>query len=206
MIKRITATFVLNQQEQQLINSLIPFQPGIWNALSVDSIKTNIHSQLIIIQKNNCCYCGLKVNEGGRAEIEHIANKGGIKRPAYIEFVFTKENLAISCQFCNSSSKKGQVDILDNVDLTNYSNCTFKIVHPYFDNPNLHYHWTKGKYKILISSISNKGKVSIDLFGLDSESHTLARAKQAMFEEKLSKFKNREKIRKRIIEILNFKI
>jgi uncharacterized protein (TIGR02646 family) len=205
MIKAVPSTYNLTQQEQNLINSLIPFQPGIWNSSAVVNVKTEIHNQLLLIQKNNCCYCGLKVNEGGRAEIEHIANKGGLKRPAYIEFVFTKENLAIICQFCNSSSKKGQVDILDFVDLTNYRNCTFKIVHPYFDNPDLHYSWTKGKYKVLISSTSTKGIKSIDLFGLDSEAHTLARAKQAMFEEKLSKYTQREQIKNRIAEIFKFK-
>src|SRR5690606_18225498 len=134
MIKQISATYNLTLQEQNLINSLIPFQAGIWDSSIVSALKTQINNQLLAIQDNNCCYCGLKVNEGGRAEIEHIANKGGLKRPAYIEFVFTKENLAIVCQFCNSSSKKGQTDILDLVDLTNYQNCTFKIVHPYFDN------------------------------------------------------------------------
>jgi uncharacterized protein (TIGR02646 family) len=206
MINRITATFKLTLQEQLFINSLIPFQPGIWNNQSIFDIKANIHSQLLKIQNDNCCYCGLKVNEGGRAEIEHIANKGGPKRPAYIEFVFTEENLAIACQFCNSSSKKGQVDILDYIDLSNYNSCTIKIVHPYFDNPDLHYRWSKGDYKILISYISLKGKESIKLFQLDSEAHTLARAKQAMYEEKLAKYKNREKIRQRVLEILKFKI
>jgi uncharacterized protein (TIGR02646 family) len=205
MINQIPSTYNLSIQEQNLIDLLIPFQPGIWDSSTVKDVKAEIHKQLLIIQNSNCCYCGLKVNEGGRAEIEHIANKGGTKRPAYTEFVFTKENLAIICQFCNSSSKKGQEDILDNVDLTNYNNCTFKIVHPYFDNPDSHYTWTKGRYKILISSISTQGNKSIELFGLDSESHTLARAKQAMFENKLSKYNQRIQIRNRIAEIFSFK-
>lgn len=124
MIKQITTTYKLTQQDQNFINSLSPFQPGIWRSSTVKDIKIEIHNQLLVIQDYNCCYCGLKVNEGGRAEIEHIANKGGLIRPAYVEFVFTKKNLAIVCQFCNSSSKKGQEDILDNIDLTNYDNCT----------------------------------------------------------------------------------
>jgi uncharacterized protein (TIGR02646 family) len=205
MIKQIISTYNLTVAEHNLINSLFPFQPGAWSNSTIQAVKTVIHNQLLIIQDYNCCYCGLKVNEGGRAEIEHIANKGGTKRPAYIEFVFTKENLAIVCQFCNSSSKKGQEDILNNVDLTNYNNCTFKIVHPYFDNPNSHFNWSKGKYKILISSITEKGKKSISLFGLDTEAHTLARAKQAMFEKKLSNYTKRKEIKKRVIDILKFK-
>ena len=205
MINKINSTYNLNNTQQNFLNSLIPFQPGIWDSSTVSHIKDEIHNQLLNIQNNNCCYCGLKVNEGGRAEIEHIANKGGKKKPAYIEFVFTKENLAIICQFCNSSSKKGQTDIMDSIDLTNYQNCTFKIVHPYFDDPNLHYSWSNGKYEILISSISAKGRKSIDLFGLDSEAHTLARAKQKMFESKLAKYKKRNEILNRIKSILTFK-
>jgi uncharacterized protein (TIGR02646 family) len=202
MIKQITRTYNLSSTEQNTLKSLSPFQPGVWDSSIVKDIKTKIHNQLLTIQDNNCCYCGLKVNEGGRAEIEHIANKGGKKKPAYTEFVFTKKNLAIVCQFCNSSSKKGQVDTLDNVDLTNYDNCTFKIVHPYFDNPNLHYSWSKGTYKILISHISDEGEESIKLFGLDSEAHTMARAKQVMFEEKLSKYNKRQEIKNRVMNIL----
>lgn len=205
MIKQITSTFTLTQLQQDVIDSLTPFAPGIWNDPRVANIKGEIHQQLLINQANNCCYCGLKVNEGGRAEIEHIANKGGAVRPAYVAFVFTKENLAIACQFCNSSSKKGQQDIMDNVDLTNYRNCTFKIVHPYFDNPDHHYKWSNGNFKILISANSAKGAKSISLFGLDQESHTLARAKQKMFEKKLSQFNQSEKIKNRIAEIFRFR-
>lgn len=202
MIKQITRTFTLSSAEENTLKSLTPFSPGIWDSTRVKDIKENIHNQLIIIQNYNCCYCGLKVNEGGRAELEHIANKGGKQRPVYNEFVFTKKNLAIICQFCNSSSKKGQQDVLDNVDLTNYDNCTFKIVHPYFDNPDLHYSWSTGKYKILISHISNKGEKSIKLFGLDSEAHTMARAKQKMFEDKLSRYNRIEEIKARVKDVV----
>ena len=205
MIKQITSTFSLTPAEQALIDSLHPFPPGIWTDARVADVKKEIHRQLLAIQSHNCCYCGLKVNEGGRAEIEHIANKGGKKKPAYTEFVFTKKNLAIICQFCNSSSKKGQEDITLNIDPANYDNCTFKIVHPYFDDPNLHYEWSAGKFEILISSISVKGKKSIKLFGLDSEAHTLARAKQAMFEKKLAKYRHQQAIKKRIAEIFSFR-
>ncbi|WP_281234840.1 hypothetical protein [Flavobacterium gelatinilyticum] len=205
MIKQLTSTYMLTAGDQAVIDGLIPFPAGIWNDGRVSAIKQEIHRQLLIIQNNNCCYCGLKVNEAGRAEVEHIANKGGLKRPAYVEFVFTKENLAIACQFCNSSSKKGQEDIMLNVDLANYSKCTFKIVHPYFDDPGLHYKWSNGKFKILISSSSPEGIKSIRLFGLDSEAHTLARAKQVMFEKKLERYTKRIQIQNRIADIFKFR-
>lgn len=205
MIQQIAKTYQLSLAQNQLLQSLMPFQPGAWDRTDVETIKEEIHKQLLIIQNNNCCYCGLKVNEGGRAEIDHIAKKGGPKRPAYLEFVFTPKNLAIACQYCNSSSKKGQEDVLSYVDLSNYDNCTFKIVHPYKHNPQNHYSWSKGRYKILISALSKEATYSISLFELDSEAHTLARAKQVMFEKKLAKYNQRQAIKERVLNILKFK-
>jgi uncharacterized protein (TIGR02646 family) len=205
MISQIPKTYQLTAAQNAFLQSLYPFNPGDWDRDDVKAIKNEIHRQLLTIQNNNCCYCGLKVNEGGRAEVDHIAKKGGKKRPAYTDFIFTPKNLAISCQYCNSSSKKGQEDVLDHADLTNYGNCTFKIVHPYNDIPQKHFNWTKGKFKILISGSSKEGKYSISLFELDSEAHTLARAKQVLFERKLAKYNQRIAIKQRVLTILKFK-
>lgn len=205
MISQITSTFKLLPAQDSFLLTHVPLKPGAWDRSDVEDIKNEIHKQLLLIQKNNCCYCGLKVNEGGRAEIDHIAKKGGAKRPAYTEFIFTPKNLAIACQYCNSSSKKGQDDVLAHVDLANYENCTFKIVHPYMHNPQKHYKWTKGKYKILISSITDEAKYSIELFELDSEAHTMARAKQVMFETKLARYNQRQAIKQRVLNIIKFR-
>lgn len=205
MISQIPNTYQLTPAQNILLQALVPFQPGAWDRDDVKAIKNEIHRQLLVLQNNNCCYCGLKVNEGGRAEVDHIAKKGGKKRPAYTEFIFTPRNLAISCQYCNSSSKKGQEDVLDHVDLANYANCTFKIVHPYNHNPQNHYSWSTGVYKILISGTSNEGRFSISLFELDSEAHTLARAKQVMFEKRLARYTQRQAIKQRVLNILRFR-
>lgn len=205
MINRINQTFQLNIVQQQYLNTFLPFTAGLWDNRNLSHIKNDIHNQLLLIQDHKCAFCGLKVNEGGRAELDHIAKKGGLKRPAYIEFTFTPHNLVICCQYCNSSSKKGQTDVLSNIDLTNYNNCIFKLVHPYFDNPTNHYNWSTGEFEILISSTSPKGTFSIDLFDLASEAHTSARAKQIMFEKKLAKYNNRQQIKQRVLEILQFK-
>lgn len=206
MIEKINQTFILNTEEQQLLDSHLPFQPGVWDNRNLKVIKDVIHDQLLIIQKNKCAYCGLIVNETGRAELDHIAKKGGIKRPAYVEFTFTNYNLVISCQYCNSSSKKGQEDVLSSIDINAYHNCTFKIVHPYFDNPQHHYQWSKGEFEILISSITNKGKYSINLFDLASVAHTQARAKEAMYTKRIRQYHNRNYIKQRVLDILLFRI
>ena len=205
MISQILNNYHLQPTQDLLLQSLVPLQPGDWDRSDVKAIKTEIHNQLLVIQSHNCCYCGLKVNEGGRAEIDHIAKKGGPKRPAYTEFIFIPNNLALACQYCNSSSKKGQDDVLSYADLSNYANCTFKIVHPYLHNPQNHYSWSKGKYKILISAITNEARYSISLFELDSEAHTLARAKQVMFETKLAQYTHRQVIKQRVLSILKFR-
>ena len=65
-------------------------------------IKKSVKDQLMIYQNSNCVYCGLKLDETSREEIEHIA-----PRHLYPEFEYVTKNLAMSCQYCNSSSKKG---------------------------------------------------------------------------------------------------
>lgn len=206
MINKINRNFILSAEQQRHLNSHIPFTPGLWDNRNLNLIKGEIHNQLLIIQNNCCAFCGLKVNEGGRSELDHIAKKGGTKRPAYTQYIFTPNNLVIACQYCNSSSKKGQVDVLETVDLINYNNCTFKIVHPYFDEPNLHYTFSTGEFKILISATSPKGTYSIKLFELNSESHTTARAKQIMYEKKLEKYQNSQRLKQRVLDILSFRI
>jgi len=204
MISQIIQNYTLTPAQDQILQALLPWDATTWSHANVNLIKETINTQLLTIQGSNCCYCGLRVNETGRGEVDHIAKKGGPKRPAYVEFTFTPNNLAIACQYCNSSSKKGQEDVLDHVDLTNYNNCTFKIVHPYFDNPGNHYQWSHGRFRILITGLSKEAKFSIQLFELDSEAHTMARAKQEMFERKLRQYQNYQAIKQRIISILNF--
>ena len=62
--------------------------------------------------------------------------------------------------------------------------CTFKIVHPYFDDPKEHYKWVQSKQCILIQSNNNseKAKTSIRLFGLDSIYHSEERANKNLIE------------------------
>ncbi|MCL6294911.1 hypothetical protein [Jejuia spongiicola] len=155
------------------------------NTQMVNSIKNSIKSQLDILQSKKCCYCGLDLYETSRAEIEHIAPKAS-RINDYPEFTFEKENLALVCGFCNGSSKKGEKDIVLNRNNI-YSNCTFKIVHPYFDNPNHHYEWINNSTQILIRHRTRKGQFSILLFGLNTETHSNARGKQRIYEKKVKR-------------------
>jgi uncharacterized protein (TIGR02646 family) len=205
MIPQLKRIFSLTRAEEDLIDALKPFNGKSWNDSSVEAVKEEILRQLLVHQNHNCCYCGLKVNETGRGEIDHILKKGGPVRPSYVQYIFTPYNLAVSCQYCNSSSKKGQLDIVDFYDPVNYNACTFTIVHPYFHDPVQHYRWTSGPLKILITGISAQGLESIRIFALDNEPQAMARAKQAVFEQRQRRLHLPAVIRARISSILSFK-
>lgn len=205
MIPRLTRTFSLLPADQALIDALIPFNGNSWKNGTIEPVKEEILTQLLEFQNNNCCYCGLKVNETGRGELDHILKKGGPKRPAYLQYVFTPFNLAVSCQYCNSSSKKGQEDVIDHPDPVNYHLCTFTIVHPYYDNPEIHYAWTNGRFEILIRGLTPKAHNSIRIFELDQESQTTARAKQIRFERDRARYNLRQDVIDRIKRIVLFK-
>lgn len=143
------------------------------------AIKESIKKQLLLWQNNKCVYCGLKLGGTSREEIEHIA-----PRHLYPEFEYTTKNLALSCQFCNSSSKKGRKNT---IELKNayYNMCTFTIVHPYYDDVD-HYFESKGAIISICSGLTKseevKAKNTIDMFGLCESYHVEERAKQILWE------------------------
>ncbi|MCF1713324.1 hypothetical protein L0U88_01620 [Flavihumibacter sp. RY-1] len=190
MINQIHNALVLTQQQEtHLAGIVVNRRPAEWdktNAIMTD-IKGSILSQLDGFQKQKCCYCGLQLWETSRGEIDHIAPKGARPR-AYPEFTFEKKNLVLSCEYCNGSSKKGQTDIVFRYN-TNYSDCEFKIVHPYFDNPYSHYEWVNTRTQIQLRHKTWKGKYSILLFQLDTIGQANARGKQRIYEKKLNNIK-----------------
>lgn len=94
----------------------------------------------------------------------------------------------MSCQFCNSSSKKG---MRDTIELKNayYNKCIFKIVHPYFDNVD-HYFESEGAIIRICSGLTRseevKAKNTINMFGLCESTHVEERAKQILWEKLMS--------------------
>ncbi len=92
--------------------------------------------------------------------------------------------MTLSCHLCNGPEKKGLKETIK-VKKKLYSNCSFLIVHPYFDDPNIHFEWTDHNVEILIQVRNNspQGLFSINLFGLDSPTMNEFRAKDVRFEE-----------------------
>ena len=165
----------------------IPLTGGEWTTINtplMKEYKKTLRNQLSIYQNDECAFCGLKLNETGKAELEHIAPKGGKKRPKYVQYTFTTYNLVLACSLCNSPIKKGSKDTIDNFDKTNknYRQNNFNIYHPYFDDPNEHFEYRNEKNVNIIIGISKKGIHSIDVFDLNSEAHCIARAKNLLYE------------------------
>lgn len=203
MINQIANIFTLSaQQENHLAGIPNAQKPAEWERSTVmmNGIKVSVTNQLDTIQKEKCCYCGLQLWETGRGEIDHIAPKAS-RKMAFPEFTFTKQNLALACEYCNGSSKKGETNTVFRYN-ANYANCEFKIVHPYFDDPNVHYEWINERTKIVIRHKTWKGKYSIILFGLHEQAN--ARAKQRIYEKRINRFRTVQNIYSRFKQIISF--
>ena len=207
MFNKINSEFQLDTTQETHLSSIPDInKPREWdkNNNIINGIKRSITDQLNITQNGKCCYCGLPLWETSRGEIEHIAPKKA--RPkSYPEFTFTKKNLALACEYCNGSSKKGQKDIVSKYDV-NYDNCEFELVHPYFDDPNLHYEWVNNETQIQVRHKTSKGKYSIMLFGLDQPAMSNARAKQKIYEREVSKIVKRKRYYDLFKRIVKFKL
>lgn len=205
MINQLTQTFTLTQEHQNHLATIMPFNRKAWEngANPIPQIRESIKNQLKGFQNGKCCFCGLNYDETGQSQVEHIAPKKA--RPnEYPEFSFHPQNLAIACQLCNSSTMKGQYNSIDvpNVD---YAQCTFRIVHPYLDDHTLHYKWSYGALRILITGISDKARESIRLFKLAEEHRTTSRAKQKNYEALVAQYNIPQNTISRIDEALNYR-
>ncbi len=188
MIKKLAHAPYVNKLLKKKLRRLRPFKGGEWELKTKEVIafKNTIKKQLNIIQNEKCAYCGFTLYVTSDSQIEHIAPKGGSKRPKYVNFSFLRFNLVLSCVFCNGFYKKGTFDTVVKEDI-NYRKCVFKIVHPYFDDPTDHYNWVSNLDMILIKAVSEKAKNSITIFELDSLRHSQERAKNHIMEELKSK-------------------
>lgn len=187
MIKQIKIKPKFRKEVKCYIRSLAPYKGGEWSSINTNlmkEFKSTLKKQLLQYQENECAYCGLKLGETGKTEIEHIAPKGGKNDPKYVQYMFTTCNLVLACNLCNSPLKKGTKNTINNFDENNknYRKNDFNIYHPYFDNPNDHFEFGYGIDQIIIRGKSDKGQHSIEMFDLDSEAQCTARAKKSLYE------------------------
>lgn len=182
----------INDIDSTLLSSLKKHYsiPGGWDSTDADVVdfKDIMKVRLQQNQLNKCAYCELPL--GTRSpEIEHIAPKGGVKRPKHTECIFLPMNLVYSCRRCNSPQCKGQRDVvLSKNGSADYSQWTFSIVHPYLDNPsdffemNLLQDGRRGPIPLIKRTANEvqkaKARATIQMFKLNSEEVILELAKE----------------------------
>lgn len=108
-----------------------------WSDDAVDPVRAEIKGHYIAVQKYICVYCGRQIVTANKSlwDAEHVIGRDQAPR-----FMFTPQNLAVSCRDCNIA--KGQQDIVTTKrrkfpDQSRH----YLIVHPHFDNYADHIRW-----------------------------------------------------------------
>lgn len=165
--------------------------PGGWTVDDPDiiSFKEEIKQKLTINQNGKCAYCGLPLSSRN-PEIDHIAPKGGLRRPYHTECTFLPINLVYACHHCNSSGCKGQTNTVETKNgSTDYRQWSFRLVHPYLDDPTEYFEFDESGNILSLpkrntdSRKQQKARYTIGMFGLDTEPILTELAKQAFFEQ-----------------------
>jgi uncharacterized protein (TIGR02646 family) len=176
MIEQLPFILTLSGEHLARLEGKKPWSGSQWTDDDVTLIKSEIRRQL---QGNQdcCAYCGLPFKGSKDMQIEHIAAKAFYRHP---RFTFTLQNLVLSCGYCNNLVVKGTKQTIELPAAINYEDCTFLLVHPYFDNPDEHYEWIEDdnneKVLIQIRNESPKARFSIEMFDLASSGMSLSRA------------------------------
>lgn len=130
----ITTRISISRESRNHIRALKVRQNGHFTQASWgmirNSVKSEISGRLLFNQSLKCVYCERYVYSLS-PEIDHFAHKA-----LYPEFTFIPINLFYACKLCNSTSRKGQKPTIVN-RMNQYNQCTFSIVHPFFDNPDI---------------------------------------------------------------------
>jgi len=136
-----------------------------------DRYKDRIKTYLINAQDGCCAYCGMDFETLGDSHRDHIAPKA--KHP---KFIFRPDNIILSCPKCNGLNKKKDLETINHPPHSRYRKCDFIIIHPYYDNPEEHINYIVSSEGVLVRHITEKGRKTIDFFGLDSINFTETRA------------------------------
>ncbi|WP_063339996.1 MULTISPECIES: HNH endonuclease [unclassified Marinomonas] len=140
---------------------------SFWNLQdnkNLENLKKKIKKYYLKIQNYTCCYCKqtIIVDHGGSWDIEHIISKS-VKE----EFMFTPENLALSCKDCNTI--KGAKNVLKNPNRKTFPDLSsdYIIVHPHFDHYFEHISWLEKSMIYYPKENNAKGVNTIEVCRLD---------------------------------------
>ena len=175
---------------QDILSSVEPYNvKDGWSSKDapVMTFKKLIKSELIRNQSGRCAYCDLPL-ETRNPEIDHIAPKGGSKRPKHVECTFLPLNLVYACHNCNSTNCKGSTDVVIKKH-GEYKDWEFSIVHPYLDDPIDYFHVNENDEICILPKRDadeyhkKKAKKTISIFNLNSEGKLNEMAKQIESEQ-----------------------
>ncbi|GAQ15691.1 hypothetical protein MODO_3391 [Myroides odoratimimus] len=142
-----------------------------WSSTQLLAIKRKIKDYYLRIGTSRCCYCkrNLLAEFNMVIDIEHI-----LPKEAFPQYMFTIENLNVSCKKCNMKIKGSNMDFIVNV---NTITANFRLSNQYyFIHPNFDDYFSNMKYYVKIKNdktftkykpITPKGKYSYDYFKLN---------------------------------------
>ena len=108
-----------------------------WGEDIVDPVRTEIKDHYIVEQNYTCVYCNRLIATANKAlwDAEHVICRDSVPR-----FMFTPQNLAISCRDCNVLKGQKEVRTTKRKKFPNESK-HYLIVHPHFDKYSDHIRW-----------------------------------------------------------------
>lgn len=139
---------------------------------------SSVKQQLMLEQKNKCCFCEADFTANGYGDVEHFRPKAGFTktragkliRPGYYWLGYNWDNLFFSCQICNQRFKKNYFPLED--ETKRALNHTFDyleesplLVNPSVDNPEDHI--TFNRHIPVPMAKSKRGELSITSYGID---------------------------------------
>lgn len=163
-----------------------------------NDIKKRIKDKLLLIQGENCIFCGIHFSIVGTAQREHIAYK-----KKFPQFTFTNANIALACASCNGFEKKSTKNVVTRPK-AKYSDCEFSIIHPYFDDFKTHIVLAFDGARISLTPRNNsiKGKNTIAIFKLMEYHQTKIRA-GAYLQQQAEKTMKRSLVKRKRTVTLN---
>lgn len=159
-----------------------------------DYAPKEVKDALKIIFNNKCAYCECKIDMGAHYDLEHFRPK-----TLYYWLAYEWTNFLLSCQICNRYCKNAKFPIkgkqvekpplsisnkLDNAECLILSktleNEERLLLHPAIDDPKKHLRFLADGN---IEELSEQGKKSIEIYGLNRDNLIDAR-KKIIFEER----------------------
>jgi len=129
-----------------------------WGEDAVDPVRTEIKNHYIAEQNYTCVYCNRQIVTTNKAlwDAEHVICRDSVPR-----FMFTPQNLAISCRDCNITKGQKEVRTTNRKKFPNESK-HYLIVHPHFDTYSDHIRW----FGDICAPITKKGAKTLAICDL----------------------------------------